>query len=96
MSYEYDQEGLHEIKQRELKRKIEVLTDVKPLKYKQDGSEQGQISKDDELIRKTKNGKFQMFKSNFDFLEKPEPNFELTLEELNAQKRQKMARSQIT
>ena len=37
-----------------------------------------------------------MFKSNFDFLEKPEPNYELTLEELNAQKRQKTARSQIT
>ena len=37
-----------------------------------------------------------MFKSNFDFLEKPEPSYELTLEELRNQKRQKSARSQIS
>lgn len=37
-----------------------------------------------------------MYKSNFDFLEKPESTFELTLEELNLQKKQKSVRGQIT
>ena len=96
LSYEYDEEGLHEIKQRELKRKLEVLTDLNPKKFKKDNQEQGQISKDDELIRKAKNGNFQMYKSNFDFLEKPQPSFELTLEEFNKHKKQKSARSQIS
>ena len=60
------------------------MTDFNPKKFKKDSQEQGQISKDDELIRKAKNGNFQMFKSNFDFLEKPEPSCELTLEELRS------------
>lgn len=87
MSYEYDEDGIHEIKQRELKRKLEVLTDINPRKNRKENQELGQISKDDELIRKAKNGNFQMFKSNFDFLEKPEPNFETSIEELRNQKR---------
>ena len=37
-----------------------------------------------------------MYKSNFDFLEKPEPSYELTLEDYNRQKKQKSARSQIS
>jgi hypothetical protein len=35
--------------------------------------EGGRISKDDELIRKSSNGVFVMYKSHFDFLEKPLP-----------------------
>ena len=78
LSYEYDQEGLHEIKQRELKRKLEALTDLKPAKrvIDHDESEMGMISKDDELIRRTSNGRFILYKSNFDFLEKPKSTFE--------------------
>lgn len=41
LSYEYDEDGLHEIKQRELKRKLEVLTDLNPKKFKKDNQEQG-------------------------------------------------------
>jgi len=37
-----------------------------------------------------------MFKSNFDFLDKPEPSDELTLDEFNNQKKQKSVRSQIS
>lgn len=78
LSYEYDQEGLHEIKQRELKRKLEALTDFKPVQRVtiHDESEMGMISKDDELIRRTSNGRFILYKSNFDFLEKPKSTFE--------------------
>ena len=70
LSYEYDEEGLHEIKQRDLRRKLEVLRDFDP-KTLQD--EDGTVTrKDDELIRKAPNGKMIMYKSNFDFLEKPQ------------------------
>ena len=41
-----------------------MLTDFKPRH-----TEIGKISKDDELIRKSANGVFVMYKSNFDFLE---------------------------
>lgn len=36
----------------------------------------GRISKDDELIRRTTNGRFVLYKSNFDFLEKPKSEVE--------------------
>ena len=39
-------------------------------------SEMGMISTDDELIRRTPNGRFILYKSNFDFLEKPKSTFE--------------------
>lgn len=70
LSYEYDEEGLHEIKQRDLRRKLEVLRDFDPNTLQ---DEDGTVTrKDDELIRKAPNGKLIMYKSNFDFLEKPQ------------------------
>jgi len=78
LSYEYDQEGLHELKQRELKRKLEVLKEVDKNDFKTGGVKLGEsgigtrTQKDDELIRKAPNGNFIMHKSNFDFLEKPD------------------------
>lgn len=80
LSYEYDEGGLHELRHRELKRKLEVLRDFDPLdlKAREDGT---MTLKDDELIRKAPNGTFIMHKSNFDFLEKPES---LEAEELEA------------
>lgn len=95
LSYEYDQEGLHELQQRELKRKLEVLTDLKPRAHKIQGAEVGKISKDDELIRKSANGVFVMYKSNFDFLEKPMPVVEDSHELRQQVKKQKTAKSQI-
>jgi len=55
-----------------LRRKLEVLKnfDSSSLRQKEDESV---TQKDDELIRKAPNGRLIMFKSNFDFLEKP-PN----------------------
>lgn len=75
LSYEYDQEGIHELQQRELRRKLEVLTDMRTDKrlLARQAEEGGRISKDDELIRKSANGVFVMYKSHFDFLEKPLP-----------------------
>ena len=76
LSYEFDREGLNEIKQRELKRKLEALTDNRQRVSRKPGwleecEEEAKISKDDELIRRASNGKLILFKSNFDFLEKP-------------------------
>jgi hypothetical protein len=74
LSYEYDEEGLHELRHRELKRKLEVVKTIDPAEILKDGSnnEDGTLTlKEDELIRKAPNGRFIMFKSNFDFLEKP-------------------------
>ena len=97
LSYEYDQEGLHELQQRELKRKLEVLTEVKPVaKTRQDNQEVGRISKDDELIRKSANGVFIMYKSNFDFLEKPLGTVEDSSELRKEVKKQKTAKNSIT
>ena len=60
LSYEYDKDGMHEIKQRDLRRRLEVLRDTNGKK----------INEDDDLIRKTPNG-FIMMKQNFDWMEKP-------------------------
>ena len=52
---------MHEIKQRDLRRRLEVLRDL----------DQGQgVTEDDDLIRKTPNG-FILQKQNFDWMEKP-------------------------
>lgn len=67
LSYEYDERGLHELKQRELRRKLEVLRGVDESDFTGRA-----VCKEDELIRKAPNGLFIMQKSNFDFLEKPE------------------------
>ena len=59
------------MRHRELKRKLEVVKAFDPadlIKEKNNGT---LTLKDDELIRKTANGRFVMYKSNFDFLEKP-------------------------
>jgi len=61
------------MRHRELKRKLEVVRAFDPADLvkgvaKQDGT---LTLKEDELIRKAPNGNFVMFKSNFDFLEKP-------------------------
>lgn len=77
LSYQYDEEGLHELRHRELKRKLEVVkaVDHKDFISREGGSaaaNDGTLTmKEDELIRKRPNGAFVMFKSNFDFLEKP-------------------------
>ena len=73
LSYEYDEEGLHELRHRELKRKLEVVKAIDPTDLLRDGNkDDGTLTmKEDELIRKAPNGRFIMFKSNFDFLEKP-------------------------
>ena len=65
LSYEYDQEGLHEVKQRDLRRRLEVLRDM----------EVGQKGAEDELIKKTPNG-FIFQKQNFDWMEKPVSNID--------------------
>lgn len=61
------------MRHRELKRKLEVIKDFDPADLvKNDTRQNGTLTlKDDELIRKAPNGNFIMFKSNFDFLEKP-------------------------
>lgn len=97
LSYEYDQEGIHELQQRELKRKLEVLTEMKPVaRARQQDNEVGRISKDDELIRKSANGVFVMYKSNFDFLEKPLSTIEDSHSLRKEVKKQKTAKSSIT
>ena len=53
LSYEYDQDGMHEIKQRDLRRRLEVLRDLDQL----GGVEKAKIlNREDDLIRKTPNG----------------------------------------
>jgi hypothetical protein len=76
LSYEYDQDGVFELQQKELKRKLEVLTENRLPRKQQDMTELGRTCKDDELIRKSANGRFELYKSNFDFLEKPLPAVE--------------------
>lgn len=71
LTYEYDEDGMHEVKQRELRRKLEVLKNFDPASLKQNADASVTL-KDDELIRKAPNGRLIMYKSNFDFLEKPE------------------------
>ena len=75
LSYEYDEDGLHELRHRELRRKLEVVKAIDPADLLKDGGsakKDGTLTfKEDELIRKAPNGRFIMFKSNFDFLEKP-------------------------
>ena len=52
---------MHEIKQRDLRKRLEVLRDL----------DQGKgINEDDDLIKKTPNG-FVFMKQNFDWMEKP-------------------------
>lgn len=74
LSYEYDEDGLHEMRHRELKRKLEVVRAFDPADLVKGAANQdGTLTlKEDELIRKAPNGNFVMFKSNFDFLEKPQ------------------------
>ncbi len=67
-----------------------MLTDFKPRH-----TEIGKISKDDELIRKSANGVFVMYKSNFDFLEKPLPVVEDSHQLRQQVKKQRTAKTQI-
>ena len=64
------------MRHRELKRKLEVVKAFDPADLVKDGNAAAQdgtlTMKEDELIRKAPNGRFIMFKSNFDFLEKPQ------------------------
>lgn len=61
LSYEYDKDGLHEIKMRDLRRRLEVLRDIEAGKA---------LNEEEDLIRKTPNG-FVFQKQNFDWMEKP-------------------------
>lgn len=96
LSYEYDEEGLYELQQKELKRKLEVLTEQK-FDYRRKGGDDdlGRISKDDELIRKSAQGTFVMYKSCFDFIEKPLPSVEDTYELRQQVKKQKSAKGAL-
>jgi hypothetical protein len=68
---------MHEIKQRDLRRRLEVIRDM---------DQGGQIfDRDDDLIRKTPNG-FIFQKQNFDWLEKPQSNIEAESNRLNSVK----------
>lgn len=74
LSYEYDKEGEHEIKQRDLRRRLEVLRDLEKQAMQESlgyDKSKGIASREDDLIRKTPNG-FIFMKQNFDWLEKPE------------------------
>ena len=77
LSYEYDKDGQHEIKQRDLRRRLEVLRDMEKQAL-QDSLGLGSknfVSREDDLIRKTPNG-FVFLKQNFDWLEKPQSNID--------------------
>ena len=63
LSYEYDKDGQHEIKQRDLRRRLEVLRELDATA----SSKQGE----DDLIKKTPNG-FVFLKQNFDWMDKPQ------------------------
>lgn len=63
LSYEYDPEGMHEIKQRDLRRRLEVLRSI--------DHPDGTLGEEDDLIRKTPNG-FIFQKQNLDWMEKPQ------------------------
>ena len=60
LSYEYDPEGLHEVKQRDLRKRLEVLRE----------QETGREECEEDLIKKTPNG-FVFMKQNFDWMDKP-------------------------
>lgn len=77
LSYEYDKDGQHEIKQRDLRRRLEVLRELDVTA----GSKQGE----DDLIKKTPNG-FIFMKQNFDWMDKPQSNTEAELSRTNAVK----------
>jgi hypothetical protein len=56
---------------------------------------QGLIGKEDELIRKSAQGNFIMYKSNFDFLDKPQALVEDSHELRQQAKKQKTAKGMI-
>jgi hypothetical protein len=63
---------MHEIKQRDLRRRLEVLREID---QGQAGEKKDHHNKDDDLIKKTPNG-FIFIKQNFDWLEKPQSNID--------------------
>ena len=68
---------MHEIKQRDLRRRLEVIRDM---------DQGGQIfDRDDDLIKKTPNG-FIFQKQNFDWLEKPQSNIDAESTRVNSVK----------
>ena len=79
LSYEYDQDGTHEIKQRDLRRRLEVLRDMDKQTA---GTKPGD---EDDLIKKTPNG-FIFLKQNCDWLEKPESTVDAFNSRANAVK----------
>ena len=63
---------MHEIKQRDLRRRLEVLRDLDQL----GGDDKAKIlNREDDLIKKTPNG-FIFQKQNFDWLEKPQSDIQ--------------------
>jgi hypothetical protein len=60
LSYQYDKEGVHELKQRDLRERI------KQLAYSKDMS-----NAEEQLIKRGPNGNIIMSTSHFDFIEKP-------------------------
>ena len=59
LSYEYDTDGFHEEKQRDLRKRIQAI------------KARDQSNADEELIIRDPNGQIVMHRSNFDFIEKP-------------------------
>jgi len=76
LSYEYDQDGMHEIKQRDLRRRLEVLRDIE---------NSSGVAEETDLIRKTPNG-FVFMKQNFDWMDKPSSHVEATDSRVNSVK----------
>lgn len=64
---------MHEIKQRDLRRRLEVLREID--QSAPAGERKDHPNKDDDLIKKTPNG-FVFIKQNFDWLEKPQSNID--------------------
>ena len=59
LSYEYDKDGEHEIKQRDLRRRLEVLRDMEKQALQETlgiDKQKNMLSREDDLIRKTPNG----------------------------------------
>ena len=62
---------MHEIKQRDLRRRLEVLREMDQMS----NEDRAKLDREDDLIRKTPNG-FIFQKQNFDWLEKPQSNID--------------------
>lgn len=73
---------MHEIKQRDLRRRLEVLREID---QSAGDKKKHAPNRDDDLIKKTPNG-FVFIKQNFDWLEKPQSSIDPELMRINSVK----------